>query len=84
MATKKKSTPKKASIELDSRSAFAFHGLLQEGLTASNVLFPTPEKKNYALSSKKTKIKIDAKAAKHISDVIKKGLISSEALFPKK
>ena len=84
MATKKKSTPKKASIELDSRSAFAIHGLIRDGLIASNVLSPTAEKQNFALSSKKTKIKIDAKTAMQISNVIKKGLITSGGLSPKK
>jgi hypothetical protein len=84
MATKKKSSPKKASIELDSKSAFAFHGIIQDGLIASNILTPTAEKKTYSLSSRKAKIKIDAKTAQQISNVIKKGLVSSSVLTPKK
>jgi hypothetical protein len=83
MATKKKSAPKKASIELDSKSAIAFHGLIQKGLIASNVLNPLAEHKEIALSSKKSKINIDAKTALQISNVIKKGLLSSSGLNPK-
>jgi hypothetical protein len=84
MATTKKSAPEKASIELDSKSAFAIHGLIEDGLTASNILTPTPEKENFALSSKKAKIKIDAKTAMQISKVIKKGLVASAILTPVK
>lgn len=84
MATKKKATQKKASIELDSRSAFAIHGLLQDGLIASNVLNPIVANNEFAISSKKSKIKIDAKTAQQISNVIKKGLMSSSGLNPKK
>jgi hypothetical protein len=83
MATKKKSAAKKASIELDSRSAFAFHGLIHDELTSSNILSPLAGQKEFALSSKKSKIKIDAKTALQISNVIKKGLISSGGLSPK-
>jgi hypothetical protein len=83
MATKKKSAQKKASIELDSKSAFAFHGLINEGLIASNVLNPLAAQKEFAVSSKKSKIKIDAKTALQISNVIKKGLMSSSGLNPK-